>query len=941
MQTTSKNKMESSNLIKSINWIITNKCNLKCTHCDIWNCKDKNEFNLKTIEKILNKNIIKKSYEKYKNNFDISLGGGEPFLKKDLQEIVDLIEKKFPGSLKTISTNGLLTEKILKFVKKNYHLKFKLNISLDGIGNTHDKIRGLNGAFKKTLKTTYQIRKLFPKQKIELKLTLLPENYNQILKVYLLASKLNCDFSFKPAENMKNYTNQIRNIPTQFTKEQLCIIRNQCFKLADIMYEEKKYSKAKFFQDIPFYLANKKKPTSCSVIPHHITIMPDQNYFFCIKEPTKGNIFENSIKSNLKIDSNFKCKSCMLMCGAYKDYSNNFFNKKTANMEITLKCNLNCEMCTQKEFKKNPEKDMSLITFKEIVNKNNIIHVSFMGGESFLNNDFFKIMNYLDSSGITYEITTNGTLITGNILEKLKNCIGLKKINFSLDGLKEYHNKERGKNVFEKCIQALKTAKNIFNINVCTIIKNDNINDIPRLTEYLIKLGIKNQKIIYGMNLSKQAREHSIKKIPKLNLRGPQFNNQLKNPKIINNLFKKLDKIQQNFPIKISYEPEIIRKNLKSFLEGDIIHNKNIYCKQMNQARFNTKGDRILCEFIRNKFTQKRANYLSNHLLPICENCCKLEMQDLIKYKTKIVNKIMQKNHKISLMIEPTNRCNLKCPTCFSHQDGRTKKDMSLKEFKKIIDENIQLIKNLSLYNYGEPLLNPEIYDMIKYAKNKGVKSVKLATNGMLLNDKNINLLLESSLDYLSISLDGATPETYSKFRIGGNFDKIISNIKKLVNQRNKKNSNTKIEIQFIIMSHNQHEIKDIKNLSKKLGADFLRLKKVLIKNPKWSALLPLKEKYDRYSEKKNFSKCDKPLKELVINCDGTIIPCCYIVGKNILKFNLGNITNHSLLNILNSKKYNHFIKNCLNEKNKNSCCIGCNEGNLKLDYKIINLNDK
>jgi len=963
MKIVSVDGMNENKLIKSINWIITNKCNSRCTHCDIWQNEDENELDINDIKKILNDEIVRRSYEKYKKSFDISLGGGEPFLRQDLQEIVDLIEKRFPDSFKAISTNGLLTRRILRFLNQNRDLKLKLNISLDGIGKTHDKIRGLDGAFNRTVYTILQIRRLFPDQEIEIKLTLLPQNYNQILAVYRLSTRLKCDFSFKPAEDMQNYTNKVKSLNLKFTKAQLCKIRNQSFKIADMMYERGDYKKSRFSRDIPFYLANKKRPSACSVPKEHLTIMPNGDSFFCIKEAKSGNIMEKPIKGMKRMAKNFKCKSCMLMCGSFKDYTDEFFEMKTANIETTLNCNLNCKMCTQRELRNFVEPDMSIIKFEEIMEKHkDITHVSFVGGEPFLNKDFFKMMDYLDIKGVTYEVTTNGTLVDLNTLKKLKDCIGLKKINFSLDGLRQYHDKERGPGVFDKCASALEAAKDFFDVNVCTVVKKDNIKEIPKLCEDLAGKGIKNQKLIYGMNLSKKAREESQKIIPKLKIQGPKLDNQVKDYTVLIKLFNSLEKISKENKIKINFEPDAMQSNPKSFLERDLVKDKEIQCKQLNQLRFNSAGERIICEFIRNPFGLEVSRRLKSNLLPICNDCCKLEnvyikkINHIDKNRKKLtinslnlLESFIFSDQKgtgetppffINLMLEPTNRCNLRCPTCFSHQDGREKKDMSFGDFKKIIDKNIDVINNLSLYNYGEPLLNKYIYKMIRYAKEKGAKHIKLATNGMQLSKENINSLLNSNLDYLSISLDGATPETYSKFRIGGDFDLVVDNTKKLVQRRNEAKSKMKIEIQFIIMEHNKHEIRKIEKLARNLGADYLRLKKVLIKREKWKDLLPTEKKYSRYHQNTPESHtCHKPLNELVINSDGTVIPCCYVVGKDIDKFNLGSIFDKSLEEILKSDKYKQFIKNCLRRKEDNSCCIGCNEGNLKLDYQVIDLN--
>ena len=290
----------------------------------------------------------------------------------------------------------------------------------------------------------------------------------------------------------------------------------------------------------------------------------------------------------------------------------------------------------------------------------------------------------------------------------------------------------------------------------------------------------------------------------------------------------------------------------------------------------------------------------------------------------------------MNLMIELTNRCTLRCPTCFSHQDNRVKADMSFREFKGIIDENFSLIKFLSLYNYGEPFLNARLPEMILYAKSAGISYVKVATNGMHLTGPKIMKILNSKLDHISISLDGATKETYEVFRVGGEFKRVVSNIYALVKARDALRGNLKVEIQFIIMKHNEHEIKAIEKLARNLKVDCLRLKTVLVKKDKWERFLPVSSEYNRYSRMESREQCFKPLKELTVNCDGSVIPCCYIVGEDIEKFSIGNIFDHSLKDILSSKKYQEFVSACTTKKSDLSSCAGCHEGDQSLDYKII-----
>lgn len=290
-------------------------------------------------------------------------------------------------------------------------------------------------------------------------------------------------------------------------------------------------------------------------------------------------------------------------------------------------------------------------------------------------------------------------------------------------------------------------------------------------------------------------------------------------------------------------------------------------------------------------------------------------------------------------MIEVTNRCTLRCPTCFSHQDGRQKADLSYANFKKIIDENHDLIESLTLYNYGEPLLNDDLPAMVAYAKSQKIGFIKIATNGMNLTSTRAKELIASGLDYLSISIDGATRKVYEKFRVGGDFKKVVTYTRNLVKLKNMLKSTLKIEIQFIIMRHNEHEIEAIEKLARKLGVNRLRLKTVLVKKDEWQYLLPRNEYYNRYSFNAEEAQCRKPLHEVVINCDGTVIPCCYIVGNDIEKFKIGNVFEQSLGEILDSEKYKAFVRICSTQKRSLSSCRHCPEGNQPLDYKVVDIN--
>ncbi len=133
------------------------------------------------------------------------------------------------------------------------------------------------------------------------------------------------------------------------------------------------------------------------------------------------------------------------------------------------------------------------------------------------------------------------------------------------------------------------------------------------------------------------------------------------------------------------------------------------------------------------------------------------------------------------LDIEPTMLCNMKCPMCFQqHMDINKEGYLDFELYKKIIDESARnKLYSIRLCHRGEPLLHPRIVDMVRYAKDKGIKEVFTLTNGLLLNEKLICELYGAGLDWLQLSIDGAY-DIYEKIRQPAKFEDIYSKVKLL-----------------------------------------------------------------------------------------------------------------------------------------------------------------
>ena len=178
----------------------------------------------------------------------------------------------------------------------------------------------------------------------------------------------------------------------------------------------------------------------------------------------------------------------------------------------------------------------------------------------------------------------------------------------------------------------------------------------------------------------------------------------------------------------------------------------------------------------------------------------------LIFIQHQFIKNSKVKGYPVRLVIEPTNICNLSCPLCPAGLDNKAHERgmMKLEEFKKIIDEVGDYLYEIDLYNFGESLLNPEVYDMIKYASDHNIKT-NLSTN---LNVVNVEKLVNSGLSKLIVSADGASHQTYKQYRVYGNYNRVMKNMEAVIAKKEElRKKYPKIVWQFIVMKHNEHEI--------------------------------------------------------------------------------------------------------------------------------------
>lgn len=158
------------------------------------------------------------------------------------------------------------------------------------------------------------------------------------------------------------------------------------------------------------------------------------------------------------------------------------------------------------------------------------------------------------------------------------------------------------------------------------------------------------------------------------------------------------------------------------------------------------------------------------------------------------------------LKIELTNFCNLACPMCPHSQMQRPVGYMTPELFRSILDQAAPELEFAYLHHLGESLFHPRIGELIAYGKRRGA-AMGLSTNATFLTAGKTAALLDSGLDFLVISLDANSPESYAQMRRGGDFRRTVGNIRRLFAEKHARKSPLSVVVQMIVSAHNQHEV--------------------------------------------------------------------------------------------------------------------------------------
>lgn len=301
----------------------------------------------------------------------------------------------------------------------------------------------------------------------------------------------------------------------------------------------------------------------------------------------------------------------------------------------------------------------------------------------------------------------------------------------------------------------------------------------------------------------------------------------------------------------------------------------------------------------------------------------------------KITKKPLHWGMPFSLEIEPTTSCNLRCPQCPSglREFSRNTGMLDFPLYKKVIDEVHEDLVYLILYFQGEPFLNKKFLDFVRYAASKNIYTAT-SSNAHYFTDEMAKATIESGLDRLIISIDGTTQETYGKYRIGGNLEKVMEGTQNLVKWKKKLGRTTPHIIwQFIAFRHNEHQIPEIKRLAREIGVDELGIKTAQIYDYQTSdEFIPTNEDLSRYKKteegyqikNKLLNQCWRLWKGSVITWDGLVVPCCFDKDAT---HRFGDVSAESFEKVWTNERYKGFRQAILKSRKEIDICTNCTEG--------------
>lgn len=272
------------------------------------------------------------------------------------------------------------------------------------------------------------------------------------------------------------------------------------------------------------------------------------------------------------------------------------------------------------------------------------------------------------------------------------------------------------------------------------------------------------------------------------------------------------------------------------------------------------------------------------------------KLQNFLRVETAIrTGKVRDFGYPYMLTVEPTNRCNLRCPLCPTGRGlpGRPLQTLDVAAFERILAEVGPYVYMINFQNWGEPTLAKQLPDMIAKAHQARIATT-VATNGNYTPKLNARLV-EAGLDNLMVAIDGATQESYEKYRVQGRLEMVKENVRQIVATRKEAGERRPyVEIQFLVFEYNRHEIPEIRRLAEECGSDGLLIRAAVAPGNNAN-----RRRFYTWNEERNF--CRRFWYTASINADLGLTPCCNFFFR---EDDLGNIGLGSFDAVWNGDNY-------------------------------------
>ena len=263
-------------------------------------------------------------------------------------------------------------------------------------------------------------------------------------------------------------------------------------------------------------------------------------------------------------------------------------------------------------------------------------------------------------------------------------------------------------------------------------------------------------------------------------------------------------------------------------------------------------------------------------------------------------------SYPIQLDLELFNACNYKCSFCpYSYSpsdrprgfDVKGSKTMSIELIRSILSQSNGHLYAVELGYNTEPLLHPNILDIIRLCKDNGVLDIRMGSNGSLLGNVDMEALIKSGLTQLQVSIDAVDEESYELSRNSNLYESVVSNVKKFVSLRDELGLTLpRLRVTYVMTAQNKKN-SDLFLSQWENVADIIGLQDLLV--------------YDTKSDNNEtnhtdltstnpfaYDSCYMPNVRLSIRSDGTVHPCCTVPG---MQLKVGDANKQSIQDIWNS----------------------------------------